>query len=560
MPLVFGHLLLKPRGAVCKPQTGEQAMIARVPFRIGKGGDFCPQDCNWGSGWVEVAGEASGARIEAVNGDLQLWINGDLAEVGYLQPGQCCHLVVGGQDLMIYWGEAARDWLNSVTQRNKRATELKGIEEKVQILPPAKAAMHLTPEPLPGRGQEDEAGVNAKSGELTCPHCWLRFDLGDVKHVSVHESLKGDPILGPKALLRFHAVRFDDQFRGLDAHGVPCHELACPHCHRVLPPTFIEVPQFMYSIVGAPSAGKSYFISAMLREVQERLARCFGASLKDADPAGNAVLNAMKAKLFQAGSAEEAVLLKTQLHGEMYQPVMRHGREVMMPRPFMFQLSYPKTGMEQGVTFYDNAGENFEPGVDLNETPGAQHVIHSAAIFFLFDPTASEAFRRQLSGYPDPQLAMEGRLDQQEVLLTEMEIRVRKLAGLGARERWNRPLLFLVGKWDVWRGLFLKHNPSGFAPVEKPSGAVDWDGVVANSGALREFLQSLCPSVVSIAEGLTEEVIYFPVSALGHSPSLLPNGQLAPDPAKLRPEGVAEPVLWAWSQLEGWDFLLERGR
>ncbi|MFQ3670336.1 MAG: hypothetical protein SNJ84_02635, partial [Verrucomicrobiia bacterium] len=429
----------------------------------------------------------------------------------------------------------------------------------VQAVPPAEAALRVVPEPLPtglGRwGGEDGLSVNAESGELMCPHCWLRFDVGDVKHVSVHDDLRGDPVLGAEVQQRFHAVRFDGKGRALDAMGVPCQELACPHCHHKLHPGFLELPQVIYSIVGAPSAGKSYYLSVMLAAVQERLAGRFGAFLKDADPTGNATLNAMKAQLLGAGTPEEAVLLKTQLDGEMYQRVMRHGQEVGMPRPFVFLLGQPQEGATHGVTFYDNAGEHFEPGMDLNDAPGAQHVAHSAAIFFLFDPTSSEPFRRRLAGHPDPQLTMVGRVDQQDVLLAELDVRVRALTGLGAQERLDRPLLFLVGKSDVWRGLLMEEYPAGFARTERVDGALDADAVVANSSVLREFLVKVCPTVVSIAEGLSAEVIYFPVSAFGHSPLMLEDGRLAPDPTRLKPEGVADPVLWALSRLAGWEFL-----
>ncbi|MFR6032928.1 MAG: hypothetical protein ACLUKN_06930 [Bacilli bacterium] len=32
---------------------------------------------------------------------------------------------------------------------------------------------------------------------VTCPLCWLKFDIGDAMSIAVHESLRGDPVLGP---------------------------------------------------------------------------------------------------------------------------------------------------------------------------------------------------------------------------------------------------------------------------------------------------------------------------------------------------------------------------
>src|SRR5689334_22918900 len=44
-------------------------------------------------------------------------------------------------------------------------------------------------------------------GEFTCPVCWLRFDTGDIMHIAVHDSLRGDPVLGEDAQQRFLATR-----------------------------------------------------------------------------------------------------------------------------------------------------------------------------------------------------------------------------------------------------------------------------------------------------------------------------------------------------------------
>src|ERR1700724_2133101 len=71
-------------------------------------------------------------------------------------------------------------------------------------------------------------------GDLTCPVCWLRFDSGDIMHIAVHDSLRGDPVLGEDAQQRFLATRFNNASQALDAMGLPCSDLACPHCRRKL--------------------------------------------------------------------------------------------------------------------------------------------------------------------------------------------------------------------------------------------------------------------------------------------------------------------------------------
>ena len=71
---------------------------------------------------------------------------------------------------------------------------------------------------------------------VTCPLCWLKFDIGDAMSIAVHESLRGDPVLGPDEMLRFLPTSFNDDGVPLDAAGMPSPDIACPHCRRKLPP------------------------------------------------------------------------------------------------------------------------------------------------------------------------------------------------------------------------------------------------------------------------------------------------------------------------------------
>ena len=83
--------------------------------------------------------------------------------------------------------------------------------------------------------------------------------------LATHDSLRGDPVLGEDAAQRFLATRFNDRGQALDALGLPCTEFACPHCRRVLPPGFTEMTHHIISIVGDQSAGKSYYLSVLLK-------------------------------------------------------------------------------------------------------------------------------------------------------------------------------------------------------------------------------------------------------------------------------------------------------
>ena len=115
---------------------------------------------------------------------------------------------------------------------------------------------------------EEEIVVDPDRGEFTCPICWLRFDRSDVLSIATHEDLRGDRKLGEDAMLRFIPTEFNSKGQAMDAMGLPTTDVACPHCHHKLPPGFMDVTHHIFSIVGAPSAGKSYYLSVLVRQLQ----------------------------------------------------------------------------------------------------------------------------------------------------------------------------------------------------------------------------------------------------------------------------------------------------
>ena len=352
--------------------------------------------------------------------------------------------------------------------------------------------------------------------------------------------------MGEDVPLRFLPIRFNDAGQALDPMGLAAPEIACPHCRRVLPPCFFEVKHHILSLVGAPSAGNSYYLSVLLKTLGDTLSRQFGLSLVDADPTGNVLLNQMKNRLFSAEDPLEALLDKTALEGAMYERLPRIGKWVSLPRPFIYRIGNPASRQDgEALVFYDNAGEHFEPGIDTEDSPGAMHVAYSSGLLFLFDPTANPHFRRRLQGASeDPQILQKARLDQQDSIFSEMEVRVKRILGIPTNEKCDIPLAFIVGKSDVLRPLL---DWSEFSsPVKE--GVLDMEIIDRTSDRLREFLLEIDPALVRQAEQFARTVRYFPVSALGNPPLKFkaPDGRemLAPDPQKIRPWLAEVPVLW----------------
>jgi hypothetical protein len=408
-----------------------------------------------------------------------------------------------------------------------------------EISPPA------SPEPPP-EPVRDTAFVSANpDGNLTCPVCWLRFDTGDIMHIAVHDSLRGDPVLGEDAQQRFLATRFNNAGQAMDAMSIPCSEIACPHCRRKLPPSFLGMPHHIISLVGDQSAGKSYFLSVLTKVLPATLYRDFGIVFQDSDPTGNAPINDMRKALFGAQSPNQAKLAKTVFEGAMYERLPRQGRMVALPRPFVYTLaSEDKTREQCALIFYDNAGEHFQPGVNIVEQPGAQHVASAAGIMYLFDPFNSPEFRRRLRDTKDPQLEKPV-VDQQDIILAEMRARIQMIRNLRSGENIQTPVAFIVGKCDVW--LHLLNGEPLSNPIRQ--GRLDLAEIEANSNTLRDFMYELCPPIVANAEALSSNVMFFAASSFGHTPLKIGPGEYVPDPAKLQPAFVEVPLLWILSQV-----------
>lgn len=435
-----------------------------------------------------------------------------------------------------------------------------GNSETISIpLPPATEKgsgsknQSLLPEnpPVPGSGVE----INTISGEFTCPHCWQHFDRGDVMWIARHPSLR-DPDLGEDFPLRFFPTSFDELGRAVDGMGNRCSDMACPVCKSRLPPQFLDLSTYIISIVGAPSAGKSYFLTSMINEMEEALPRSFGLAFKDSDASGNAIVSDMRAKLFSDSSNPVDIALdKTVPGGEMFRTWEREGRQVKLPKPFTYLVSPfgADTGREKTLhlVFYDNAGEQFEPAErsessESSDIDSTQHLASSEAILFLYDPASNVRFRKMLKDKSDPQLNDEKflKLNRQDNIIAEMRNRIMSELNVDANDRIDTPLLMLIGKCDLWSHLL-------DSPIDDPvsDDGLDLDAVESNSSRIRKFLLRTSPGVVANAESISHTVVYFPVSPIGHSPQKFsPPGEsderIGPVPGKVNPIQPEVPVIW----------------
>jgi hypothetical protein len=567
--------------------SGRKIRIDQTPFTLGSG-----EACDWRLDDPAVAAEHCVIQRKGrdyfllpANGTGTLLLDGMETSGGLIAPGQDHTLVIGEHLLALRCASDGQRWLKALdhtewfifepaTQTKLGPCEYRDLGTHLAQRPNRGAdaivlcrglttvgfyadqvIAHLPAPATPSGGESaapppavEASAIDVEYGEFTCPVCWLKFDRGDTMNIAVHASLRGDPILGETQMQRFHATRFNDKGQAVDALNIPAPDLACPHCRRKLPPGFLDVPHHIFSIVGAPSSGKSYYLSVLVKTLQTTLFQHFGISFRDADPSENVILNQMKTQLFSASTPEEAVLAKTELEGAMYETLPRLGRKVRLPKPFIFHLSNPRQPADDfSVVFYDNAGEHFEPTRNSADSPGAQHIAAASGIFFLFDPLHSAEFRHRLQGLRDPQIELR-RMDQQDVILAESEVRIKSLLGLDKSQRIATPLAVIVGKSDTWIQML-----DGGLEWPVAAGTLDVGAVRRNSAKVRTLLLEIAPAIVSNAEAISSEIMYFAASPLGCSPVEFTDARgvklIGPDPQQLAPQHAEIPTLWVLSRI-----------
>lgn len=401
--------------------------------------------------------------------------------------------------------------------------------------------------------------------KVTCPHCWEVFETHLILWISTHPSLVGDPRIR-EAQKRFLPTRFNAEGLALDEMNSPCHRLACPKCHLEIPRVFTEMNSWIVSIIGAPAAGKSFYLSALAHTLRDILPSRFEVSFTDSDPLLNRKIIHYEQSLF--GNSRSGTLTplgelieKTQQgrDGDVYNFVRSGSVEIQYPRPYMFNLcpkpNHPRLedspSAAHVLCLYDNAGESYLTGSDSTLSPVTRHLAHASLLLFLFDPTQDHNFRQ---GYLNENgtLPTDERivLRQQQTILTEAANRIRQLANLSTMEKHNKPLFVVVTKKDLWGHLVpaIAQAKPLLLTDRAGVGYVNVDHITAVSDGIREMLLKLCPGMVDAAETFAQSVIYVGVSSLGAKPTM-DDSQWCIRPNEISPVGVEAPILYGLNKL-----------
>jgi hypothetical protein len=410
--------------------------------------------------------------------------------------------------------------------------------------------------------------------EVTCPNCWEKFPPESALAVAGHGDLMGDPRLeDQKETRRFVPTRFTPECAALDEKDTPSLELACPHCHLLVPRVIFERRDTVFlSIFGRSQSGKSYFLAAMAQQMDTALPQRFGLGVTQPHPASNALIQWYKNRLFNNPDPDALVdIPRTDISGIRYYQRVRYGNDVRQyPRPMFFQVTptgrHPHAAKPlrntRTICLYDNSGEHFRAGHATPNNPETEHLCRSSALLFVFDPTREPPFiERCRDTSNDPQFAFaakEAANEPQDVILATADANVKKRLGREIAEPLDTPLVVILAKFDAWRHLvagdlpaFATGNEGDFSTLNGfKAGEVE-----RVSGIMRDLLMVMCPSIVATAERFSRRVCYIPTSATGCSPIVTGHDPESGEPSlkvrrgSLRPIWAEVPLLWILDQL-----------
>ena len=359
---------------------------------------------------------------------------------------------------------------------------------------------------------------------VVCPNCWSKFSPDRVKFISQHPDLIGDEVAGEDEFYRFEPVRFTVNGEALDAKGVACSEMACPKCHLSICRPLLENASLFISLIGAPAAGKSYYLTSMIWQLRHIMPK-FGVTFTDADPVSNGVIHDYEHKLFMESDSDKFVEIpKTQTDDpKLYCNIFDGGVMVRCPKPLQFKMQYQSNVKKQSdgkvLVMYDNAGEDYLPQGATMSSRAIMHLAKSNILYMLFDPTQDVRFKALCQ-----QQKFSTGVSRQETILRNTIVQIRRYLRLSDMQKIKTPLVILVSKFDMFNdrlGIDIDKEPL----LDKDGGiCVDTNRVEQYSEILRKLFLEYCPEIVNSAEDISSTVRFIPVSSLGHPPVLTKEG------------------------------------
>jgi hypothetical protein len=208
--------------------------------------------------------------------------------------------------------------------------------------------------------------------------------------------------------------------------------------------------------------------------------------------------------------------------------------------------------VSRALCLYDSAGEHFQAMSEAELSPATDHLALSEALIFVLDPLQHPKFRRLCREHSDdPQLSSEFRCYRQDEILLEAAKRIRQKANIAVHERFKRPLVVAVNKYDTWGTLLPDLELRNISPYCRLNGgqqALDLSTLAMVSRKVEKLLRQTAPELVVACEGFCDDVIYLPVSPQGCAPLRTEGDRLGVRPIDLCPTWAEVPLVYSISR------------
>lgn len=303
----------------------------------------------------------------------------------------------------------------------------------------------------------------------------------------------------------------------VDNFGKTTHRRVCPHCHNPLPLGFGKNPVKNISIIGITGAGKTVYISQLLKGMVDYAAKSGLAAFFTSDHESNFIAANQVAK----GKPLPDSTLPNSLSQPMFYDIIQSNG------------SSKKTDT---IVLYDIAGENCRSAADMVRF--ARFIEHSDGLILLIDP-------KQLNFTSD---CDEENVDAPSLALNTLHGVITGQQG----RKCTIPMAVCVSKsdqcFDILPSMAQEHiqvarrNEMGVI-------AKEFDGSAYNqlSQEMTRLIENNALSVCNILQDNYLNFNFFAVSAIGCDCTKNENGVFVPS-MKPEPRRIEEPILWLFKQ------------
>jgi GTPase SAR1 family protein len=289
------------------------------------------------------------------------------------------------------------------------------------------------------------------------------------------------------------------------------------------------------AFLGARSAGKSNYIGALIRQLEDRYESEVGFSIESENTFDHETLDVIASReLYERRYGD-------MLFGDHPQVVPQTSSattnaDIRVPLIYRLTCSKSRTSKSVLLSFFDAAGEDFEVAATMARL--YPYLACAAGIVFLLDPFEFEGIIKSLPLEEREKLERTrvNPLGIVEAVVKEFE----EQEDLKGHEKLKLPVAFAVAKSDELDQLFERLEDAPFLQETVHQGGFNELATRERSASLRACVTQWLPK--GLYRGLKNRFQchrFFAVSALGQRPS--PDNTLE---ERIHPRNLADPLLW----------------